>query len=35
MTYVDLLEARIVLGLGERATIREIKTRHRELVKYR
>jgi DnaJ-class molecular chaperone len=33
MTYVDLLEARIVLGLGERATLKEIKTRHRELVK--
>jgi len=33
MTYADLLEARIVLGMGERATLKEIKTRHRELVK--
>jgi DnaJ-class molecular chaperone len=33
MTYADFLEARIVLGLGERATLKEIKTRHRELVK--
>jgi len=33
MTYADLQEARIVLGLGERATLKEIKTRHRELVK--
>jgi DnaJ-class molecular chaperone len=33
MTYADLLEARIVLGLGERAALKEIKTRHRELVK--
>lgn len=33
MTYADLQEALRVLGLGERATFREIKTRHRELVK--
>lgn len=33
MTYSDLQEALRVLGLGERATIKEIKTRHRELVK--
>jgi DnaJ-class molecular chaperone len=33
MTYADFLEARIVLGLGERATLKEIKSRHRELVK--
>ena len=33
MTYVDLQEAVRVLGLRERATLREIKIRHRELVK--
>jgi len=33
MTYYDLQEALRVLGLGERATLTEIKTRHRELVK--
>jgi curved DNA-binding protein CbpA len=33
MTYLELQEALRVLGLGERATIREIKARHRELVK--
>ena len=33
MTYSDLQEALRVLGLGERATLTEIKTRHRELVK--
>ena len=33
MTYAELHEARIVMGLGERATLKEIKTRHRELVK--
>ena len=33
MTYADLLEAQSALGLGERATIKDIKTRHRELVK--
>lgn len=33
MTYADLQETLRVLGLGERATLKEIKTRHRELVK--
>jgi len=33
MTYVDLQEALRVLGFGERATLKEIKARHRELVK--
>ena len=33
MTYTDLQEARRVLGLGERASLKEIKARHRELVK--
>jgi len=33
MTYADLQKALRVLGLGERATLREIKARHRELVK--
>lgn len=33
MSYADLQEAVRVLGVGDRATIREIKTRHRELVK--
>lgn len=33
MTYSDLQEALRVLGLGERTTLKEIKTRHRELVK--
>lgn len=33
MTYFDLQEALRVLGLGERATLKEIKARHRELVK--
>ena len=33
MTYTDLLEALRVLGLGQRSTLREIKNRHRELVK--
>jgi hypothetical protein len=33
MTYSDLQEALRVLRLGERATLKEIKTRHRELVK--
>ena len=32
MTYADLQEALRVLGLGERATLKEIKTRHRQLV---
>jgi DnaJ-class molecular chaperone len=33
MTYTDLQEALRVLGLGNRATLSEIKARHRELVK--
>lgn len=33
MSYADLQEAIRVLGVGDRATIREIKTRHRDLVK--
>lgn len=33
MTYADLREALRILGLGERATLKEIKTRHREMVK--
>jgi len=33
MTFADLQEAIRILGLGERASIREIKARHRELVK--
>lgn len=33
MTYDDLQEALRVLGLRERCTLKEIKTRHRELVK--
>jgi DnaJ-class molecular chaperone len=33
MTYLDLQQALRVLGLGERATLGEIKVRHRELVK--
>lgn len=33
MTYAELKAALAVLGLGERATLKEIKTRHRELVK--
>jgi DnaJ-class molecular chaperone len=33
MTYADLREALRVLGLGERATVKEIKARHRTLVK--
>lgn len=33
MTYADLQEAIRVLDVGDRATIREIKSRHRELVK--
>jgi DnaJ-class molecular chaperone len=34
MIYSDLQEALRVLGLGQRATLKEIKTRHRELVKH-
>jgi DnaJ-class molecular chaperone len=33
MTYSDLQEALRVMGLGESATLREIKSRHKELVK--
>ena len=33
MTYSELQEALRVLGLGERAALKEIKARHRELVK--
>lgn len=33
MTYADLLESLRTLGLGERATVKEIKARHRDLVK--
>lgn len=33
MTYADLQEALRILGLGERTTLRDIKARHRELVK--
>ncbi len=33
MTFTDLQTALAVLGLGDRATLREIKARHRELVK--
>jgi len=33
MTYFELQQALRVLGLGERASLKEIKTRHRDLVK--
>lgn len=33
MTYADLQEALRILGLGDKSSLREIKTRHRELVK--
>lgn len=33
MTFDDLQEALRILGLGERATLKEIKRRHRDLVK--
>jgi DnaJ-class molecular chaperone len=33
MTYAELKAALMVLGLGERATLKDIKTHHRELVK--
>lgn len=33
MTYADLQEALQVMGLRERASMKDIKTRHRELVK--
>lgn len=33
MTYHDLRDAAALFGLGERATLKEIKTRHRHLAK--
>jgi DnaJ-class molecular chaperone len=33
MTYADLQDALRIFGLGNRSSIREIKSRHRELVK--
>lgn len=33
MTYADLQEALRVLGLGERSSMKDIKARHRALVK--
>lgn len=33
MSHAELVEALRVLGLGERATLREIRSRHRQLVK--
>ncbi|PLX81034.1 MAG: molecular chaperone DnaJ [Desulfuromonas sp.] len=33
MTYQDLQNALATFGLGERATLHEIKSRHRQLVK--
>ena len=33
MTYADLREAVQILGVGERATLGEIRSRHRALVK--
>lgn len=33
MTHADLQAALRILGLGERATLKEIKARHRQLVK--
>lgn len=33
MTHAELQEALLVLGLGESASLKEIKARHRELVK--
>ncbi len=33
MTYTDLQEALRVLGLEERATLKEIRSRHKDLVK--
>lgn len=33
MTYLELRAAAAVLGLGERATLKEMKCRHRELAK--
>ncbi len=33
MTYVELRQSLMVFGLGERATLRELRSRHRELVR--
>ena len=33
MTYADLQAALLILGLSERSTLREIKSRYRQLVK--
>lgn len=33
MTYEELRKALLTFGLGERASLKEIKARHRELVK--
>jgi len=33
VTYAELRESLLVFGLGERATLREIRKRHRELVR--
>jgi len=33
MAFAELQASLVVFGLGERATLKEIKTRHRELVK--
>ena len=33
MTYVELRQALKIFGLGEQASLQEIKTRHRELAK--
>ena len=34
MNFADLQEARQILGVGERATLGEIKARHKALVKH-
>ena len=33
MTYIELQEALRVMGLGDRTTLKEIKSRHKDLVK--
>lgn len=33
MTYAELQKALRILGLGERCTLKELKARHRQLVK--
>jgi len=33
LTYAELRASLLIFGLGERATLREIRARHRELVK--